>query len=143
MKYILNRVFSAYLALFIVTGAPASLVVEVSPPKTSGTKAIVKLDLQNTFTNKIQSVRAALFLMDDQGKVAGQLASWIIGGGKNKPALKANAKTTYNFVIPAEKPFAKTKLIVTQILLEGDKTASLKDVQILPAIDTNQPPSGK
>lgn len=143
MKYIVKFNAMTWALLLIVNIAPAALVVQVSPPRTTGTKAIVKLDLQNTYSEKIQSVRAVMFLMDDQGKVVGQLTSWVIGGEKDKPALESNAKTTYNFVVATDKPFAKTKLIVTRILLEGDKPASLKDVQIIPATSQNQPSPAK
>jgi hypothetical protein len=114
----------------LVISAPAALVVQVAPPKSTGSAAIVKLDLQNTYSEKIQAVRAAMFLIDEQGKVVGQLAKWIIGGGKDRHPLESNAKTSYNFVVVTDKPFVKTKLIVTQVLLDGDKPASLNNVQI-------------
>ena len=81
--------------------------------------------------NNIQSVRAAVFLLNDQGKVVGQSTSWIIGGSKDKPS---NAKTTYNFVVPTDKPFTKAKLMVERIVLENGKLGNaLKDVQITDA----------
>jgi hypothetical protein len=118
--------------LLTATVASAGLVVQVGSPKTTGSKAVVKLDMENTYTSQIQSVRAAIFLLNDQGKVVGQSTSWIIGGGKNKPELAANAKTTYNFILPAGKPFTKAKLMVERILLENGKLANaLTDVQII------------
>lgn len=115
----------------LVISAPAALVVQVAPPKSTGSRAIVKLDLQNTYDVKIQSVRAVAFLINDQGKVVGQLASWIIGGGgKEKRALDPNAKTTYNFVVTTDKPFVKAKLIVTRVLLDDGKLGNLQEVQI-------------
>jgi hypothetical protein len=33
--------------------------------KSTGSKAIVKLNLQNTYSEKIQSVRAVVFLLND------------------------------------------------------------------------------
>jgi len=123
------------LCLVGATFVSAALVVQVDPPKTTGSKVIVKLDLQNTYTNKIQSVRAAAFLLNDQGKVVGQSTSWIIGGGKDKPPLESNAKTTYNFVVTTDKPFTKAKLLVERIVLENGKLANaLKDVQITYAL---------
>ena len=117
--------------LLVATASSAALVVQISPPKTTGSKVIVKLDMQNTYTNKIQSVRAAVFLLNDQGKVVGQSTSWIIGGGKDKPALDSNAKTTYNFLVSTDKPFTTTKLMVERIFLEDGKLANARtDVQI-------------
>jgi hypothetical protein len=73
-------------------------------------------------------------LLNDEGKVVGQSTSWIIGGGKNKPALPANAKTTYNFIVPTGKPFTKAKLMVERVLLENGKLANaLTEVQITDA----------
>jgi len=126
-----GRLSVLVVLLLTAVVAPAALVVQIAPPKTTGSKVIVKLDLQNTYTNKIQSVRAAVFLLNDQGKVVGQSTSWIIGGGKDKPALDSNAKTTYNFLVPIDKPFTKAKLMVERILLEnGSLGNALKDVQI-------------
>ncbi len=129
MKHLTKWSLSAGLWQLAIT-APAALVVQVAPPKSTGSMAIVKMDLQNTYSEKIQGARAAMFLINDQGKVVGQLAKWIIGGGKDTKALDATAKTSYNFVVATDKPFVKAKLIVTQILLDGGKPASLKEVQI-------------
>jgi hypothetical protein len=117
--------------LFQATAAQSALRVNVAQPKTYGQKTILKLDLRNTFTNAIEAGRAVLFLFDDSGKVVGQETRWIIGGTKDRPPLAANARTTFNFVIQASKPFTKTKLTVTRIVLEGGKLADVsKDVQI-------------
>lgn len=115
----------------LVIAAPAALVIQVSPPKSIGTKAIVKLDLQNTYSEKIKSVRAVMFLVNDQGKVVGQETSWIIGGGKDKPGLAPSAKATYNFLVPADKPFTKNKLIISRIVMENGKLGNVQqDAQI-------------
>jgi hypothetical protein len=132
----LTRIFTAVGVLWLLSAAAASaaLVVQVAPPRTAGSKIIVKLNLQNTYSEKIQSVRAVVFLLNDQGKVVGQSTSWIIGGSKDKPSLESNAKTTYNFIIATDKPFTKTKLIVERILLANGKLANaLKETQITDA----------
>ncbi|HVU09422.1 MAG TPA: hypothetical protein VHG89_12845 [Verrucomicrobiae bacterium] len=133
MKLIRISTAVGMLWLLSAIAVSAALVVQVAPPKNTGSKIIVKLNLQNTYSEKIQSVRAVIFLLNDQGKVVGQSTSWIIGGGKNKPSLDSNAKTTYNFVVTTDKPFTKTKLIITRMILDGGKLASLKDVQITDA----------
>ena len=129
MKHITKWSLVAALWLFALNG-PAALVVQVSPPKSTGSTATVKVELQNTYSEKIRGARAAIFLINDQGKVVGQLAKWIIGGGNDRQPLESNAKTSYNFVVVTDKPFVKTKLIVTRILLDGDKLANLKEVQV-------------
>jgi hypothetical protein len=109
----------------------AALVVKVNEPKSYGQKAIIKLDLQNTFTNKIESARAAVFLSDEKGKVVGQETRWIIGGTKDRPALEPAAKTTFNFVVQSSKPFTKSKVTVTRVILENGTLAdATRDVRV-------------
>lgn len=130
MKCVMKWSLSAWLWL-LVTAAPAALVVQVAPPKSTGSKAIVKLELQNTYNEKIKSVRAVMFLVDDQGKVVGQTASWIIGGRKDKPALAPSAKAIYDFLVPADKPFTSSRLIISRIIMEDGTLGNVqKDVQI-------------
>lgn len=99
----------------------ARLVAKLEGARLSGSKAVVKLTLKNTFTNTVESARATLFLMNDQDKVVGQKSEWVIGGKRDKSALAPDATTTYNFVVPADKPFTKTKVVFNRIVLEGGK----------------------
>jgi hypothetical protein len=105
--------------------AEAQLSVKVDAPKHGGGKALIKLTLKNGFNEKLESARATLFLLNDQDKVIGQKSEWVVGGSSRtateKPALAPDASTTYNFVIPSDKPFTKTKLIFNRIVLEGGK----------------------
>jgi hypothetical protein len=103
----------------------ANLVVKVDEPKTTGSKAVIKLEMKNTFTETIESARAVIFLLDDQGKVVGQMTRWVIGGTKDKPALAADAKTTFNFVVPTDKPFTRTKVSFNRVVLEGGKSVDV------------------
>jgi hypothetical protein len=107
--------------LFTAAAAEAKLFVKVDDPTRVGDKAIIKLTLKNTFSDKVKSARATLFLMNDEDKVVGQKSEWIIGGTKDKPGLAPNESTTYNFVVQPEKPFTKTKLIFNRIILDGGK----------------------
>src|SRR6266700_4205268 len=109
----------------------ANLVVNVGEPKTTGGKAVIKLEMKNTFKDKIESARAVVFLFDDQGKVVGQTTRWVIGGTKDKPALAPDGKATFNFVVPTDKPFTRTKVSFNRVILEGGKTVDVnKDVSI-------------
>jgi len=117
--------------LSFVEIAQAKLSVQVDKAKQIGEKAVVKLTLKNTFPEKIESARATVFLLNDDDKVVGQSAQWVIGGTKDKPALAPKASTTYNFVIKTDKPFTKTKLIFNRIILEGGKQVDpTKNVEI-------------
>jgi hypothetical protein len=129
MRYLLIIFFGLFLAEGMLH---AALSIQVAPPKTTGSKVVVKLDLQNTYsTNQITAVRAVVFLLDSENKVVGRSTSWVIGGGKDKPVLEANAKTTYNFLVPTDKPFTKAQVLVERIVLDNGKLANaLKDVQI-------------
>ena len=119
------------IILFGAASAEAALALKVAEPKTYGQKTIVKMEMRNTFTNTVESARAVVFLLDDNGKVVGQETRWIIGGTKERPALAPDAKMTFNFVVQANKPFTKTKVTVTRLVLEGGKLADVnKDVEI-------------
>jgi len=131
MKYSIKL---SYVILGLLTTgdmAQAALTLKVEEPKTHGQKTILKMDLRNTFTNRIESARVVVFLLDDNGKVVGQETRWIIGGTKDRPPLGPEAKTTFNFVVQASKPFTKTKVTITRLVLEGGKLADVnKDVEI-------------
>jgi hypothetical protein len=124
-----------FLWLFWSVTANAQLAVTVSPPKITGSKAVVPLALKNTSPQKIESARAAVFLVDSQGKVLGQSTKWVIGGSPGTPGLNAGATNAFHFVIGADKPLLSTNLSVrvffTRLVLEGGKLANpIKDIQI-------------
>lgn len=126
----------ALAALWFATAASlAQLSVTVSPVKITGQKAIVPLTLKNGFAEKIESARAVIFLMDEQGQMVGQKTDWVIGGTKERPALASSKETTYNFVITAIRPLASTnlttKVTISRLILDGGKNGDVnKDVQI-------------
>ena len=104
-------------AVFAV--ANAELCVKVEESKPAGTKAIVKLTMKNTYSTTVESARAVVFLVDDNGKVVGQKTEWVIGGTKDRPALAPNGTNVFNFVIPTDKPYKKAQVTFTRIILEG------------------------
>jgi len=115
--------------------AQAQLSITVSSPKVTGQKAVVPLALKNNLSEKIESARAAVFLLDDQGKMVGQATKWVIGGSEGKSGLAAGATNAFHFVITTDKPFTTTNLAAkvnfTRVVLEGGKIADVtKDVQI-------------
>jgi hypothetical protein len=112
--------FFAFLVCPMLTSAQLS--VTIAPPKTVGQKAVTKLELKNSYAEKIESARATLFLLDDQGKVVGQATQWVIGGTKERPALEPGKETVFNFVVPTEKAFTTIRLTFTRLILEGGKS---------------------
>jgi hypothetical protein len=111
-----------------ITAYP-SLLVDVNEPKTTGQKADIRLDLNNTFGAGIQSAQATVFLVDANGKVIGEMTKWIIGGTTNRPILAPGKSATYHFVADQRRPFSSIKITVNRIVLEGGKLADVtKDV---------------
>jgi hypothetical protein len=133
-----NQVKSIKILLWLflsVLTTQAQLTITVSPPKITGQKIVVPLAMTNNLAEPVASARAACFLLDDQGKMVGQSAKWVIGGGKDHPALPAKSGTIYNFVITSPQPLIATKLTAklsfSRILLSDDKPADAnKDVII-------------
>ncbi len=123
------------MLLLGTTLAQAQLAVTVSPPKMTGQKAIVPLAMKNGFSEKIESARAVVFLLDEQGKMVGQGTRWVIGGSQDKPGLAAGATNAFHLVIANDKPFTTTnltaKVTFSRVVLEGGKVADVnKSVQI-------------
>jgi hypothetical protein len=117
------------ILLVAATAAQAQLAVTVSPVKVAGQKVIVPLALTNQFNERIESARAAVFLLDKEGKMVGQSTRWVIGGSADKPGLAAGATNAFNFVLTAIKPIKTTNLnarvIFSRVILEGGKLADV------------------
>jgi hypothetical protein len=76
-----------------------------------------------------------VFLLDEQGKMIGQMTKWVIGGTKDKPGLEPDKETTFNFVVQSPKPLIPTnltaKVTFNQLILQSGKLADpIKDVKI-------------
>jgi hypothetical protein len=101
--------------------ARAELLVAVSATNSLGRKVVLKLDLRNTYTESVESARGHVFLTDEQGKVVGHGAKWILGGIKEKSGLKPDHTTNYNFVVNSDKPFTTVIFSLDRVILEGGK----------------------
>jgi len=108
--------------LTVLLDAHAELSISIDSAKSVGQKSVTKLTLKNTYTEKIESARATLFLIDEQGKVVGQATQWVIGGNKERPALEPGKETVFNFVVPTDKAFTTTRLTFSRLILEGGKS---------------------
>ena len=133
----MNRISRILICLTIICAAAvqAQLTVVLSPVQIGGQKAIVSLAMTNNLADSVESARAVCFLLDEQGKMAGQSTKWVIGGTKDRPALQPKSGTTFNFVITSPQPFITTNLTAqvsfSRLVLEGEKLANPKtDVQI-------------
>src|SRR5215207_7127533 len=100
----------------------AQLAVTVSPVRVSAQKAVVPLVMSNGLSETIGSARAAVFLLDEQGKMLGQATKWVIGGTDKESGMVSGTTNSFNFVITGEKPFTTTnltaKVTFTGIVLE-------------------------
>lgn len=107
--------------------ATAQLAVTVMPPKVIGQKAVVQLNMKNDLGEVVKSARAVCFLLDDQGKMAGQSTKWVIG--QNHASLEPKAEATFNFVVTSPQPFTTTNLTAkvsfSRVVLDGDKLADV------------------
>jgi hypothetical protein len=112
-----------------VAQANAQLTSLVFKPQSAGNKAVVKLELSNHFSERIESARAAVFLLDQDGKMVGQATRWVIGGKPDQKGLAPGATNYFNFVIVADSPFTTTnltpKISFNRVVLEGGKLADV------------------
>jgi hypothetical protein len=127
--------------LLAAATANAQLAVSVPPVKVMGSKALVKLEIRNTFAEKVESARAVCFLADEQGKVVGHATQWVIGGAlrtatSERPALEPGATNAFYFVIATDRATSTNlaaRVNFSRVVLEGGKLADvMKDVRIQP-----------
>ncbi|HEV2331416.1 MAG TPA: hypothetical protein VGY56_21750 [Verrucomicrobiae bacterium] len=125
MKY-----FFLIAILFHPFFASAQLAVTVTPPKVVGQKAVVQLKMRNNLTDKVESARAVVFLLDEQGRMVGQSTKWVIGGMKNRPPLAPKSETTFSFVVSSPQPWTTTnltaKISFSRVVLNGGKLADVQ-----------------
>src|SRR5271166_5819643 len=97
VNFQMNSINLSLLFLSFALTVQAQLAVTVLSPKITGQKAVVILAMTNHLAESVESARAVCFLLDDQGRMVGQSAKWVIG--QNKVGLEPKGGTTFNFVI--------------------------------------------
>jgi hypothetical protein len=117
----MKRIWLMMLLFAGITMARGELSDKVAEPQSTGSKALVKLTMKNTYTNAVESARAVVFLLDAKGKVVGQRAEWVIGGTREKPGLAAGGTAVFNLLITADKPVERASVKFTRIILEGGR----------------------
>lgn len=117
------KILSLFLALHFGQTCTAQLAVGVEAPSVTGQKVVVRLNMTNSFKVKIESARASLFLLDENGLMVSQGSRWVIGGNKEQLALNPNQVASFNFVFRLSHPLSSTNLTAnlnfTQLVLEG------------------------
>jgi hypothetical protein len=138
----LPQLFFIAAWLLCVSTAHAQLAVTVSPPKVTGSKALVKMEMRNGLAEKVESAKAVCFLADDQGKVVGHATQWVIGGTQERPALDPGATNVFHFVIAIAGDNSRqsvesvstnlsARVTFTRVVLEGGRLADVtKEVTV-------------
>ncbi len=134
----MNSLFYSVALLLCPLLTRAQLAVTVSAQKVVAQKAAIPLLMRNDFTEKVESARAVVFLMDEQGKMVGQATQWVIGGSPGKSGLAAGGTNSFHFVVATVKPFVTTnltaKITFTRVVLASGKLAdTTKDVHVTAA----------
>jgi hypothetical protein len=123
----MKRPLSLAVWLLTATLARAQVEVTISPPKVVGQKVLVEVAMTNNLADKVESARAACFLLDDHGKMIGESTKWVIGGTKDRPALEPKNAATFDFVITPRHQLTTTNLTArisfNRVTLAGGKTA--------------------
>jgi hypothetical protein len=118
-----------FLSLFWTMTTQAQLAVSVSPPKTVGSKTLVKLEMVNGLSERVESARAVCFLLNEHGKMVGQTTQWVIGSGRERPPLEPGKTNVFHFVIPTERRSTTNlaaKVTFSRVLLEGGKSVEVR-----------------
>jgi len=123
----MNLIKFASLFLLCALAAHAQLAVTVSPVKITGQRVIVPLALTNNLPQSVEAARVMCVVLNEQGKMVGQTAKWVICGFQGH-SLSSRAGTTYNFVITSPQPLMTTnlsaKIVVNRVVLERDQIAN-------------------
>lgn len=125
------------ISMIFASVMTAQIEVKLLDTLHTGQKALVTLELNNTYDQALQGARAWVFLMDEQGKVVGQKAQWIIhpepaevlpqdGVAQQQPALESQQKQQYAVALDTlrprgedEAPFAAKVTFSRLILSDG------------------------
>ena len=107
--------------------------LNVATPETHRDKVLVKMEMENRFTNAVQSARAEVFVPEGKHKVVGRSSRLVTGGilrkpGRPSPPLAPIWNERFNFIVGPLKPLTSTnlaaKVTFSQTILQGGKLAS-------------------
>ncbi len=118
---------STLFAILSTLSLHANLEVSVTEQLSAGNKGLVKLKMTNKFDQGVKGARAWVFLMDDSGKVVGNKAQWLVGGTegnleKDPDGLDVGEALEATMVVDTQKPFTKTKVTFSRLILSDGKS---------------------
>src|SRR5947208_2920730 len=84
-----NKLIICFLVswCFNATLTFGEFIIRVSKPVVTGQKAVIRITMSNSLSQRVESARVASFLIDGQGKILGQSTQWVVGGSKNSAGL--------------------------------------------------------
>ena len=121
------KTLTTILTFLTATLLHANLEVSVTEQLSAGNKGLVKLKMTNKFDQGVKGARAWVFLMDDSGKVVGNKAQWLVGGTegnleKDLDGLEVGEALEASMVVDTQKPFTKTKVTFSRLILADGKS---------------------
>jgi hypothetical protein len=93
MKPLISLVTLTWLSAICVE---AGLIVKAASPQITGNRATVKLTMANTFDESFSSARAAMFLLDENGKMLANRTQWVIWHCQSRFAQRGRARIRCN-----------------------------------------------
>ena len=132
------KILTTILTLLTASLLHANLEVSVTEQTSAGNKGLVKLKMTNKFSQGVKGARAWVFLMDDSGKVVGNKAQWIVGGTeenlkKDPDGLAVGEELEASMVVDTQKPFTKTKVTLSKLVLADGNTVDPRKFLTAPA----------
>ena len=132
------KTLTTILTLLTTSLLHANLEVSVTEQTSAGNKGLVKLKMTNKFSQGVKGARAWVFLMDDSGKVVGNKAQWLVGGteenlSKDPDGLAVGEELQASMVVNTQKPFTKTKVTLSKLVLADGNTVDPRKFLTAPA----------
>ena len=132
------KTLTTILTLLTTSLLHANLEVSVTEQTSAGNKGLVKLKMTNKFSQGVKGARAWVFLMDDSGKVVGNKAQWLVGGteenlSKDPDGLAVGEELQTSMVVNTQKPFTKTKVTLSKLVLADGNTVDPRKFLTAPA----------
>lgn len=116
--------------------AEVTVRVRVLPDTEEG-RTSLDLDLCNSFESPITGARAAVFLMEENGKVHGRQTVWLVGGPQADAAgsealqqLEAQESISRVVTLEAASATAKPVVVFTRLALEGKQVHPRKNTVV-------------
>ena len=129
MNMNLKKLLSGLLFIVSTLCANAQVEIRLTETKQVGQKALVKMELNNGYSQALKGARVSVFMMDEEGKVVGQKAQWIVGGDdatktdSQNSALESGKKNEYAVAVNTlrgqtedEEPF-KARITFSRLIL--------------------------